>query len=157
MIFRIYHETRGGHVHCRLFAGPHEGALGKCGEFVMRSAEFAALADACPMVDYSPRLPKGNSDGAKNVASQLVERVALTLIEDQRTDLERAVADALQQSFDMGVRSAGGEVFDVALGRDNVKVPDVARAAPTPAEIAADWFTLPPSLRTKAKLLEMLS
>ena len=27
MIFRLYHETRGGHVHCRLFAGQHEGAL----------------------------------------------------------------------------------------------------------------------------------
>lgn len=38
-----------------------------------------------------------------------------------------------------------------------------SRARPRPpsyltaAEIAADWFTLPPTLRTKAKLLEMLS
>ena len=65
MIFRLYHETRGEHVHCRLFAGPHDGALGKCGDLVMRVAEFESLVDACPMIDYFPRLPNGNSDGAK--------------------------------------------------------------------------------------------
>ncbi len=157
MIFRLYHETRGGHVHCRLFAGPHEGALGKCGEFTMRVEEFASLVDACPMIDYSPRLPKGNSSGAKEIASQIAERVALTLIEDQRVDLERAIADAVQQSFDMGVRSAGGEVFDLAMGSGNAKTPDRVRSPLNPAEIAADWFTLPPTLRTKAKLMEMLS
>jgi hypothetical protein len=43
MIFRLYHETRGGHVHCRLFAGQHEGALGKCGDLVFRSEEFATF------------------------------------------------------------------------------------------------------------------
>ena len=157
MIFRLYHETKGGHVHCRLFAGPHEGALGKCGDFVMRIKEFASLVDACPMIDYSPRVPKGNSSGAKEIASQIAERVALTLLDDQRVDLERAVADAVQQSFDMGVRSAGGEVLDLARGSDNAKVPDQARSLLRPAEIAADWFTLPPTLRTKAKLMEMLS
>jgi hypothetical protein len=40
MIFRIYHETRGAHVHMRLFAGPHDGALGKCGDLCMRENEF---------------------------------------------------------------------------------------------------------------------
>lgn len=40
MIFRCYHETLGGHVHCRLFAGKSEGALGMCGKFVMRVEEF---------------------------------------------------------------------------------------------------------------------
>lgn len=40
MIFRLYHETAGGHVHCSLFAGSHDGALGKCGDFTMRIAEF---------------------------------------------------------------------------------------------------------------------
>lgn len=154
MIFRILHETKGGHVHCRLFAGPHEGALGKCGELTMRANEFASFADACPMIDYVPDIPKGNSDGAKRIGRQIAERVALTLIEDQRADLERAIADAVQLSFDMGVRSAGGEVLNLRADFDNVDVPRGARA--TPAAAAADWFTLPPNLRTKKKLLEML-
>ena len=157
MIFRLYHEAQGGHVHCRLFAGPHDGALGKCGELTMRVQEFASLVEACPMIDYFPRLPKGNSDGAKQIGRQIAERVALTLLDDQRVDIERAIADAVQQSFDMGVRSAGGEVLDLARGSDNAKVPDRARSPLRPAEIAADWFTLPPTLRTKAKLMEMLS
>lgn len=40
MIFRIYHKTLGGHVHMRVFAGNTEGALGKCGDLVMRREEF---------------------------------------------------------------------------------------------------------------------
>ena len=40
MIFRIWHETLGGHVHMRLFAGKHEGALGKCGDLTMTVEEF---------------------------------------------------------------------------------------------------------------------
>lgn len=40
MIFRIYHETLGGHVHMRVFAGKSEGALGKCGDLTMRVEEF---------------------------------------------------------------------------------------------------------------------
>ena len=156
MIFRLYYETKGGHVHCRFFAGKHEGALGKFGEFTMRDDEFASLMDACPMIDYFPRLPKGNSSGAKEIAGQIAERVALTLLDDQRVELERAIADAVQQSFDMGVRSAGGEVLDLAVGLRNVRVPDRVRSLLSPAEIAADWFTLPPTLRIKARLMEML-
>src|SRR5262245_9072535 len=115
MIFRLYHETAGGHVHCRLFAGRHEGALGKCGTFVMRIEEFESFVDACPMIDYFPRLPKNNSDVAKRIADQIAERVSLTLNEPQRVELERAIADAVQHSFDMGVRWAGGEVMEVGL------------------------------------------
>lgn len=44
MIFRIHHERRGGHVHCRLFSGTHDGALGNCGSFIMRKAEFDHFA-----------------------------------------------------------------------------------------------------------------
>lgn len=40
MIFHIYHETLGGHVHMRMFAGPHNGALDKCGDLTMRAEEF---------------------------------------------------------------------------------------------------------------------
>ena len=42
MIFRVYHETKGGHVHIRLFAGKRDGALGKCGDLCMRVEEFSA-------------------------------------------------------------------------------------------------------------------
>lgn len=60
MIFRIYHETAGGHVHMRVFAGPREGALGKCGDLCMRVDEFEVFrligidgpAYAC--IDFQP-------------------------------------------------------------------------------------------------------
>ena len=48
MIFRIHHETQGGHVHCRFFSGPHDGALGKCGELTMRVEEFEQFAWTAP-------------------------------------------------------------------------------------------------------------
>lgn len=41
MIFRIYYQQRGGHTHCRMFAGPSEGSLGMCGNFTLRNEEFA--------------------------------------------------------------------------------------------------------------------
>lgn len=40
MIFRIWHETLGGHVNMQLFAGKHEGEFGKCGDLTMRTEEF---------------------------------------------------------------------------------------------------------------------
>lgn len=40
MIWRMYYEKRGGHVHCALFAGPQEGALGKMGDLCMCANEF---------------------------------------------------------------------------------------------------------------------
>lgn len=52
MIFRLYHETAGGHVHCRLFAGRRDGALGKCGDFTMRVEEFAEFKDRCPSIEF---------------------------------------------------------------------------------------------------------
>jgi len=36
----MYYNKRGAHVHCRLFCGVQEGALGKCGELVMKVDEF---------------------------------------------------------------------------------------------------------------------
>lgn len=44
-IFRIYYKLLGGHVHCRFFAGPKEGALGKCGNLVFRKKEFETFKD----------------------------------------------------------------------------------------------------------------
>lgn len=46
MIFRCYHEQRGAHVHFSIFAGPQEGALGKCGDMCMRAEEFSDFANA---------------------------------------------------------------------------------------------------------------
>jgi hypothetical protein len=40
MIWRIYYKKLGGHVHCRVFCGPQEGALGKCGDLSFREREF---------------------------------------------------------------------------------------------------------------------
>lgn len=54
MIFRLYYELRGAHVHCRLFAGPHDGALGKCGDLTMRGEEFEQFMERCPTIEYRP-------------------------------------------------------------------------------------------------------
>ena len=40
MIWRCYYAKFGNHVHCRLFCGPIEGALGLCGNLVFRANEF---------------------------------------------------------------------------------------------------------------------
>jgi hypothetical protein len=53
MIFRIYHETLGGHVHMRVFAGKAEGALGKCGDLTMRVDEFEVFRN-CSLIDFRP-------------------------------------------------------------------------------------------------------
>lgn len=52
MIFRLYHFTQGGHVHCRLFAGPHNGALGKCGDLVMRTGDFDLFKNAATFIQF---------------------------------------------------------------------------------------------------------
>ncbi len=52
MIFRLYHETKGGHVHCRLFAGPHDGALGKCGDLTMKVEEFKWFRSAATFIQF---------------------------------------------------------------------------------------------------------
>jgi hypothetical protein len=51
-IFRLYYEVRGGHVHCRLFAGPREGALGKCGDLTMRIEEFERFKEAAGFIQF---------------------------------------------------------------------------------------------------------
>ena len=57
MIFRLYHETFGGHVQCKLFSGPHDGALGQRGNFTMRSEEFAVyVALHKDAVQFRPEL-----------------------------------------------------------------------------------------------------
>ena len=39
-MWRLKYIKLGGHVHCTLFAGPQEGALGKCGDITFRECEF---------------------------------------------------------------------------------------------------------------------
>jgi hypothetical protein len=43
MIWRIYYRSAGNHVHCRVFVGPQEGALGLAGILTLRQVEFTAL------------------------------------------------------------------------------------------------------------------
>lgn len=58
MIFRIWYDLKGGaHVHCRMFSGPKEGALGKCGDLVMREAEFEVFKAATPSIDFRAETP----------------------------------------------------------------------------------------------------
>jgi hypothetical protein len=52
VIFRIYHETQGGHVHLRVFSGIRDGALGKCGNLCMRVEEFAAFKEAANFIQF---------------------------------------------------------------------------------------------------------
>jgi hypothetical protein len=54
MVFGIRFKTLGGHVHCRLFSGPHEGALGKCGELCMRVEEFDLYQRAATFMQFLP-------------------------------------------------------------------------------------------------------
>lgn len=42
-MIRIRHKTLGGHVHMRVFVGKEGFTLGKAGDLVMRTDEFAEL------------------------------------------------------------------------------------------------------------------
>lgn len=66
VIFRIRFEQAGGHVHMRLFSGPHEGALGKCGDLCMRVEEFYQFRDIATFVQFvtaAPQSPAPNHAG----------------------------------------------------------------------------------------------
>ena len=63
MIFRIYWEPMGGHVHMRVFAGKQECGLGKCGDLTMRVDEFEQFriatwdAHSASTIDFRPESP----------------------------------------------------------------------------------------------------
>jgi len=42
----------------RIFAGPHEGALGKCGDLTMRNEEFKLFRDAATFIQFLPEAPQ---------------------------------------------------------------------------------------------------
>ena len=46
MIFRIYHELQGRHVHCSMFVGKSGSmTLAKAGDFVLNENEFYAFKE----------------------------------------------------------------------------------------------------------------
>ena len=69
MKWRMYYEKRGGHVHCRLFCGMKEGALGKCGDLCFREEEFTEFTYVyqCLPIEFRREMdadgnPAGDSD-----------------------------------------------------------------------------------------------
>lgn len=54
MIFRCYYEQAGGHVHCRMFSGKQDGALGKNGDLTFRIDEFDDFKNSSPFIQFRP-------------------------------------------------------------------------------------------------------
>lgn len=50
IVFRIYYERRGPHVHCRVFRGEGE-TQALCGKLVMSLQQFDALMPSLPGAD----------------------------------------------------------------------------------------------------------
>ena len=66
MIWRMYFKKLGDHVHCRLFCGTAEGALGLCGKLTMRSEEFTdftKIRRVIPMDFRNEEKPGGGPEG----------------------------------------------------------------------------------------------
>jgi hypothetical protein len=157
MIFRLRHETKGKYVHGSLFCGPHDGALGKCGDFTMTAEQFDHLAWLTRgRIEFVPptRFVEPASPGSLGLANHLLDQVRLRLTPQEYHDLFWVVTTALDDSFELGIKSAGGDVVDLGSPRayQRVEPAPLLRAS----AIAADWFTLPPNMRTKARLIEML-
>ncbi len=56
VIFRFRYQVAGGHVHIRMFAGYHDGALGKCGDLCMRHEEFEVFREAATFIQFIPEI-----------------------------------------------------------------------------------------------------
>jgi len=53
MIFRVRYDTKGGHVHCRLFSAKRPNTTWmKCGEFTLRTDEFLECVEAMNGVEF---------------------------------------------------------------------------------------------------------
>jgi hypothetical protein len=57
VIFRIYYEQRGNHVHMRVFCGVHDGAMAKAGDLCMRAEEFETFRTTSPNFQFRPEQP----------------------------------------------------------------------------------------------------
>ena len=64
MLWRCYYVKHGNHVHCRLFCGPIEGALGLCGKITFRHHEFTEFTQIHKVlpIDFRRELEKGDDD-----------------------------------------------------------------------------------------------
>ncbi len=58
MVFKIKHEKRGGHIHCRLFAAkaPNMTYAG-CGDFCVREEEFEDLQHVMSGIAFEEVVP----------------------------------------------------------------------------------------------------
>lgn len=67
-IWRTYYQKLGSHVHCRLFAGPAEGALGLVGNLVFRGEEFTEFTRINKVIamDYRRESDNGKLLGDDN-------------------------------------------------------------------------------------------
>lgn len=53
MVFKIKHEKRGGHIHCRLFAARMSNmTFAGCGDFCVREEEFEDLQLAMSGISF---------------------------------------------------------------------------------------------------------
>jgi hypothetical protein len=58
MIWKVTHQTAGGHVHCSLFSAPRAGStFAKYGDFCVRVDEFDQLRIAMRGVTFEERKP----------------------------------------------------------------------------------------------------
>jgi hypothetical protein len=66
MIWRIYYRSAGDHVHCRVFCGPIEGALGQLGTLVFRQREFTEFTQLRKVLAMDFRT-ETNPDGSPDI------------------------------------------------------------------------------------------
>ena len=58
MIWKVTHQTAGGHVHCSLFSAPRpETTFAKCGDFCVRIDEFPDLKRIMSTAIFEERKP----------------------------------------------------------------------------------------------------
>lgn len=123
MIFRVRYRLAGGHVHCRMFAGRQEGALGKCGDLTMRDDEFRRFmrvrgiefepeADADRLTPWDGNLYPGPVE----TAVHCLEPMMIDIPSRGHPEATRRIVVALQDAFELGVRTAGGSIFAVTDG-----------------------------------------
>ncbi len=122
----------------------------------MRAEEFEHFAWLTrSRLEFVPEVPfcETPSPNAGGLANRILDQVRLRLSPDEFQSIFWVITTALDDSFELGIKAAGGDVVDM---QPRSYTPQ--RLPPSPAEeIAADWFTLPPKDRTKKRLIGMLT